>query len=68
MPQTWRLTEKRLIPPYNEEELLKILIGRLNECTFFAATVGKTATKTQIVCISYILVAGTGQYMEGFQV
>ena len=48
---------KRLSKPYNSEELLKSLIKRLKECADFAAAAIEPASETQLVRITYRLVA-----------
>ena len=46
---------------YNAEELLKSLTERLDECAEFATAAGEPVSETQLVRISYELVAETGQ-------
>ena len=51
----------RLCVPYNAEEPLESLIERINECTDFATASSEPVSETQLVRISYRLVAETRQ-------
>ena len=49
---------------YNTEEPLKSLIKRLNKCADFATASGEPVSETQLVRITYRLVADTGKYPD----
>ena len=46
---------------YNTEEPLESLIKRLNKCADFATASGEPVSETQLVRITYGMVAETGQ-------
>ena len=56
--------DERLRTSYNAEETIKSLIERINDCADFATAAGEPVSETQLVHISYVLVAETGQYPE----
>ena len=53
----------RLSEAYNTDELPKSLYKRIKKCVAYEIVEGKTITKVQIICIAYILVTDTGQYI-----
>ena len=55
--------DERLRTSYNAEETIESLIEGLNECADFATVAGEPVSETQLVRISYVLVAETGQYL-----
>ena len=55
---------ERLRAYYNAEEALESLVERLNECADLATAACKPVLETQLVHISYGLVAETFQYPE----
>ena len=56
--------DERLRASYNTKEPPEILITRLNECTDFTTAAGEPVSETQLVRITYKLVADTGTYPE----
>ena len=56
--------DERLRSEYNAEEPLKGFIERLNKCEDFVAAASGLVSQTQIVLITYRLVADTGQYLK----
>ena len=49
---------------YNSKEPLESLTERLNECADFVTAASEPVSETQLVRITYVLVAETGQYPE----
>ena len=49
---------------YNSKEPLGSLTERLNECADFVTAASEPVSETQLVRITYVLVAETGQYPE----
>ena len=58
---------ERLRSPYNAEEPLESLIERLNECADFSTAASEPILGTQLIRITYVLVADTVQYPEDFR-
>ena len=59
--------DKRQQYPYNVVEPPKGLVERLNECADFVVVASEPVSETQIICITYKLIADMGQHPEDCQ-